>query len=353
LRLTGCREHNLKNLDVTFPLQRLVVVTGVSGSGKTTLIHQTLAPALTQRLQSGNHSENGEDSDETLPSGSGAFDQLTGTEHLDQVILLDQKPIGKNSRSNPATYLKAWDEIRKILASQSVALSRGYTPGHFSFNVDGGRCPTCKGEGEIAIDMHFMAEIKLPCEDCGGKRFIKPLMDVKFKGRSVADLLATTIDEAFELFLEYPDLRRKLQALKDVGLGYLELGQPGPTLSGGEAQRLKIALTLCEEGGRPTRDLFILDEPTTGLHQDDVQHLLEVLHHLVERGKSVILIEHHLDVIANADHVIDLGPEGGEAGGFMIAEGSPESLILHRESKTGRALRDAGSTQQPTPVHRK
>ncbi len=356
LRITGCREHNLKNLDVTIPLQRLVVVTGVSGSGKTTLIHQTLAPALVQRLESGADSEAGDDSEDAALSGSGAFDQLTGVEHLDHVILLDQKPIGKNSRSNPATYLKAWDEIRKILASQSIALSRGYTPGHFSFNVDGGRCPTCKGEGEIAIDMHFMAEVKLPCEDCGGKRFIKPLMDVKFKGRSVADLLATTIEEAHELFFEYPDLRKKLQALKDVGLGYLELGQPGPTLSGGEAQRLKIALTLCEEGGRPSRDLFILDEPTTGLHQDDVQHLLEVLHHLVERGKSVILIEHHLDVIANSDHVIDLGPEGGEAGGLLIGEGPPELLSRHPQSKTGLALREAGlstaSSDQPAPIHR-
>jgi excinuclease ABC subunit A len=344
IRITGCREHNLKNLDVTIPLQRLVVVTGVSGSGKTTLIHQTLAPALVQRVESGNTDGDVEDSEETLPAGSGVFDQLTGAEHLDHVILLDQKPIGKNSRSNPATYLKAWDEIRKILASQAVALSRGYTAGYFSFNVDGGRCPTCKGEGEIAIDMHFMAEVKLQCEDCGGKRFIKPLMDVKFKGRSVADLLGSTIDEAYELFFEYPELRKKLQALKDVGLGYLELGQPGPTLSGGEAQRLKIALTLCEEGGRPTRDLFILDEPTTGLHQDDVQHLLEVLHHLVDRGKSVILIEHHLDVIANSDHVIDLGPEGGEAGGVLIAEGTPEALTRHPRSKTGLALRDSGAS---------
>ena len=189
--------------------------------------------------------------------------------------------------------------------------------------------------------MHFMAEVKLPCEDCEGKRFIKALMDVKFKGKSVADLLTTTIDEAFDLFFEYPDLRKKLQALKDVGLGYLELGQPGPTLSGGEAQRLKIAHTLASEGGRPSRDLFILDEPTTGLHQDDVRKLLEVLHHLVDRGKSVILIEHHLDVIANCDHVIDLGPGGGAAGGRILAEGTPEQIRKVPDSKTGTALNEA------------
>ena len=269
----------------------------------------------------------------------GSYSTLSGAEHLDHVILLDQKPIGKNSRSNPATYLKAWDEIRKILASQSVAMARGYTPGFFSFNVEGGRCPTCKGEGELAIDMHFMAEVRLPCEDCGGKRFIKAVMDVKFKGKNVSELLSTTIDEACELFFEYPDLRRKLRSLQDVGLGYLELGQPGPTLSGGEAQRLKIALALCQEGNTSTRDLFILDEPTTGLHQDDVSKLLEVLHHLVDRGKSVLLIEHHLDVISNSDHVIDLGPGGGASGGRIIAAGTPEALMKHSESTTGWALR--------------
>jgi excinuclease ABC subunit A len=337
--LTGCSSHNLKNLDVRFPLGQLVVVTGVSGSGKTTLVHQTLANALLQHFAERAQTED-EGDEEFAPESIGMFKKMKGHERIQNLIILDQKPIGKNSRSNPATYLKAWDEIRKIMSSQSLALSRGYTPGHFSFNVDGGRCPTCKGEGEVTIDMHFMAEVKLPCEDCEGKRFIKALLDVKFKGKSAADLLATTIDEAHELFLEYPDLRRKFQVLKEVGLGYLELGQPAPTLSGGEAQRLKIAHALCEEGGKPSHDLFILDEPTTGLHQDDVFKLLEVLHHLVDQGKSVILIEHNLDVIANSDHVIDLGPEGGAAGGQIIAEGTPEALMKIAASKTGKALKE-------------
>ena len=337
IKLLGCTEHNLKNIDVQFPLNKVVVVTGVSGSGKTTLVHQTLAPALSLHLSQTQALQ--EESDEEFDDSSiGAYQQMSGHEGIQNLILLDQKPIGKNSRSNPATYLKAWDEIRKILANQALSLARGYTAGFFSFNVDGGRCPTCKGEGEVSIDMHFMAEVKLPCEDCEGRRFIKALMDVKFKGKSVSDLLEATIDEAHELFYEYPDLRRKFQILKDVGLGYVQLGQPGPTLSGGEAQRLKIAAALCEEGNKPTQDLFILDEPTTGLHQDDVFKLLEVLHHLGERGKSVILIEHNLDVIANSDYVIDLGPEGGARGGELIAAGTPESLMKNPKSKTGQAL---------------
>ena len=337
LSLTGCKEHNLKNIDVQFPLNKLVVVTGVSGSGKTTLVHQTLARALEIHLA--RLDENQEIDEEDLDLSSvGSYSQIKGYERLHKLILLDQKPIGKNSRSNPATYLKAWDEVRKIFANQALALSRGYTAGFFSFNVDGGRCPTCKGEGEITIDMHFMAEVRLPCEDCEGKRFIKALLDVKYKNKSVSDVLKSTIDEAFDLFHEYPSLRRKFQLLKEVGLGYLELGQPGPTLSGGEAQRLKIAHALDQEAESKTHDLFILDEPTTGLHQDDVLKLMEVLHHLVDRGKSVILIEHNLDVIANADYVIDLGPEGGAKGGSLVAAGTPEQLKKLPESKTGAAL---------------
>jgi excinuclease ABC subunit A len=344
IKIFGCTENNLKNIDVNFPLQKLVVVTGVSGSGKTTLVHQTLAKALSLHLGE-RELEEDESQDEELVSSVGAHKKITGFENIQKMILLDQKPIGKNSRSNPATYLKAWDEIRKIYANQALAVARGYTPGFFSFNVDGGRCPTCKGEGEIAIDMHFMAEVKLKCEDCDGKRFINPVLDVTFKNKSVADLLQTTIDEAFHLFHEYKELRRKIQLLKDVGLGYLQLGQPGPTLSGGEAQRLKIAKALADEdpssnGSRDlySHDLFILDEPTTGLHQDDVMKLMEVLHQLVERGKSVVLIEHNLDVIANSDYVIDLGQEGGAKGGYLIAKGTPEELKAHPESKTGSAL---------------
>ena len=342
ITITGCSENNLKNIDVSFPLQKLIVVTGVSGSGKTTLVHQTLAKALALHLGE-RELEEDESQDEELASSIGAYKKITGFEQIQNLILLDQKPIGKNSRSNPATYMKAWDEIRKIYSNQALAVARGYTPGFFSFNVDGGRCPTCKGEGEISIDMHFMAEVKLVCEDCDGKRFIKPVLDVTFKNISVSDLLKTTIDEAFHLFHEYEDLRKKIQLLKDVGLGYLQLGQPGPTLSGGEAQRLKIAKSLSEDdsskSGASSHDLFILDEPTTGLHQDDVMKLMEVLHQLVNRGKSVILIEHNLDVIGNSDYVIDLGQEGGAKGGYLIAKGTPEELKSHPESKTGMALR--------------
>jgi excinuclease ABC subunit A len=338
LTIQGCTEHNLKNIDVTIPLQKLVVVTGVSGSGKTTLVHKTIAQALALQIA---HAQNDEEvSEEDLDVSSiGSYRSMKGFETIQNLILLDQKPIGKNSRSNPATYMKAWDEVRKIYANQSLALTRGYTPGFFSFNVDGGRCPTCKGEGEIAIDMHFMAEVKLKCEDCDGRRFIKALLDVKYKNKSVADLLDMTIDDAFDLFHEYPSLRRKFQVLKEVGLGYLQLGQSGPTLSGGESQRLKIAATLDQEANSKTHDLFILDEPTTGLHQDDVLKLLEVLHHLVGRGKSVLLIEHNMDVIANSDYVIDLGPEGGARGGYLVAEGTPEDLKKIKESKTGIALK--------------
>ena len=341
LRMEGCNGHNLKNIDVEIPLQKLVVVTGVSGSGKTTLIHHTLAPALLERTERGDLPE--EDSDEESPvEGSGAFRKFSGFESIRKVILLDQKPIGKNSRSNPATYLKIWDEVRKILSQQALSLSRGYTPGWFSFNVDGGRCPVCKGEGETTVDMHFMAQIKLKCEDCGGRRFIAPVLEVKFKGKSAADLLETTIEEALGHFLEYPEIRKKLQILKDVGLGYLELGQSGTTLSGGEAQRLKIAGALSSQDSESGGEVFILDEPTTGLHQDDVLKLLSVLHHLVDRGKSVILIEHNLDIIRNSDFVIDLGPEGGERGGQVIAEGSPEEIMRNKKSKTGKALKTAG-----------
>ena len=336
ITIKGCSEHNLKNITATFPLEKLVVVTGVSGSGKTTLVHHTLAPAIQSFLSVAENSES--ESDEEEINSAGHFTEMRGHEGIKKLILLDQKPIGKNSRSNPATYLKIWDEIRKILSQQSLSLSRGYTPGFFSFNVEGGRCPTCKGEGEIAVDMHFMAQIKLKCEDCDGKRFIKPLLDVKFKGKSVADLLETTIDEALDLFYDYPEIKRKLKILQDVGLGYLAFGQSGPTLSGGEAQRLKIAAALCEPESKSGGELFILDEPTTGLHHDDVMKLLEVLHHLVDQGKSVILIEHNLDVIRNSDYVIDLGPEGGLRGGTLVAEGAPEHLMTQAQSKTGKAL---------------
>jgi excinuclease ABC subunit A len=341
LSLIGCVEHNLQNLDVHFPLHKLVVVTGVSGSGKTTLVHGTLAQALNAKLSHENSGGDEDESEDEISDSIGAHKRMTGFETIQKLILLDQKPIGKNSRSNPATYMKAWDEVRKLMANQPLAVSRGYGPGFFSFNVDGGRCPTCKGEGEISIDMHFMAEVKLPCEDCEGKRFIKALLDVKHKGKSVSDLLRMTITDAHDHFFDYPILRRKFQVLKEVGLGYLELGQSGPTLSGGEAQRLKIAASLDQDADSKAHDLFILDEPSVGLHQDDVAKLVEVLQHLVNRGKSVILIEHNLDIIANADFVIDLGPEGGAKGGEIIAAGTPEELTKVKASKTGAALKEA------------
>ncbi len=340
LTIQGCAGHNLKSIDVSFPLERLVVVTGVSGSGKTTLVHHTLAPALLARL-SGDELPESDEEEAAEITGLADFRGMSGHERIRKVILLDQKPIGKNSRSNPATYLKIWDEIRKLLSVQSLAISRGYTPGFFSFNIEGGRCPVCKGEGEIAIDMHFMAQVKLKCEDCDGKRFTRPVREIQYKGKSVSDLLEMTVDEAHDLFFEHREIQKRLSVLKEVGLGYLALGQSGPTLSGGEAQRLKIAGALCDSGAGTGGELFILDEPTTGLHQDDVTKLLKLLHDLADLGKSVILIEHNLEVIRNADWVIDLGPGGGSLGGELVAQGTPEDLMRHPRSKTGKALREA------------
>ena len=329
LKMTGCREHNLKNITLEIPLDRFVVVTGPSGSGKSTLIHKTLFPALHA------HFEN-----LPAPSNTGAFDALYGAAQLQGVVLLDQKPIGKSSRSNPATYLKAWDEIRKTLANQVLSLRRGYTPAYFSFNVDGGRCPVCKGEGEIAIDMHFMAEVKVPCEECNGKRFKNEVLEVYYKGKNVYDILSSTIDEAYDLFRDNPVLVRKFSILREVGLGYLQVGQPAPTLSGGESQRLKIAHALDQREHR--KMLYLFDEPTTGLHQEDIRKLLEVLQDLVDTGQSVVMIEHQLDVIAQADWVIDLGPGGGDAGGYLIAEAPPAELTLNPESLTGQSLLKSG-----------
>ncbi len=324
ITLSGCSEHNLQNLTAEIPLDRFVVVTGVSGSGKSTLVHKTLHQALARIFENA-----------TEPAGK--FDKLYGAEQIGGVVLLDQTPIGRSSRSNPATYLKAWDEIRRILANQVLSLRRGYTPQHFSFNVDGGRCPSCKGEGEIAIDMHFMAEVKLPCEECDGKRFRKPVLDVTYRGKNVHEILHLTINDAYELFRENSTLVRKLNLLRDVGLGYLLLGQSATTLSGGESQRLKIAATLDDRTAENL--LYIFDEPTTGLHMEDVRKLLEVIHDLVDSRQSVVMIEHHLDVIAQADWILDIGPGGGKNGGHLVAEGSPEQLMRNEESLTGTMLR--------------
>ncbi len=328
IKITGCRENNLKDLSVDFPLDRFVVVTGVSGSGKSTLVHKTLHHALARLLYRQTDLE------------VGRFDHLYGADQISGVVLLDQSPIGKSSRSNPATYLKAWDEVRRLYSSQSLALRRGFTPQYFSFNIDGGRCPVCKGEGEITLDMHFMAEVHLPCEECEGRRFKKSVLEVTYRGKNVYQLLQTTIDEAYELFQDNATLRRKLGILRDVGLGYLQLGQSSTTLSGGESQRLKIAATLDDRTAENL--LYIFDEPTTGLHLDDVRKLLQVVQDLVDAGHSVIMIEHHLDMIAQADWILDLGPEGGAAGGNLIAEGPPDRLIEDPASITGRMLREAG-----------
>jgi excinuclease ABC subunit A len=327
LKISGCRENNLKNIDVEFPLDRFVVVTGVSGSGKSTLVHKTLHNALSRLF---------EGSTETI----GKFDRLYGADQLGGVILLDQSSIGKTSRSNPATYMKAWDEVRRIYANQVLSLRRGYTPQHFSFNVDGGRCPVCKGEGEITLDMHFMAEVKLPCEECEGRRFKKAVLDVTYRGKNVSQLLTTTIDEAYEIFRDNSILLRKLGLLRDVGLGYLQVGQSATTLSGGESQRLKIASALDERAGENL--LYIFDEPTTGLHLEDVKRLLSVIQDLVDARQSVIMIEHHLDVIAQADWVIDLGPGGGTHGGELVAASAPDRLWDSERSATGRMLRSLG-----------
>jgi excinuclease ABC subunit A len=327
LKFTGCRENNLKDIDVDIPLDRLVVVSGVSGSGKSTLVHKTIYNALAKMFY---HS--------TDPVGR--FERLYGAEQIQGVVLLDQSPIGRSSRSNPATYLKAWDEVRRIYANQSLSLRRGYTTQHFSFNVDGGRCPVCKGEGEVTLDMHFMAEMQLPCEECGGKRFKKSVLDVTYRGKDVFQLLSTTIDEAYELFRDNPTLSRKFGILRDVGLGYLQVGQSGTTLSGGESQRLKIASTLDDRHGENL--LYVFDEPTTGLHLDDVRRLLGVIQDLVDSRHSVIMIEHHLDVIAQADWIIDLGPGGGKRGGDLIAAGRPDQILGDPKSITGVTLQKGG-----------
>ncbi|MBS1961702.1 MAG: excinuclease ABC subunit UvrA [Bdellovibrionales bacterium] len=333
LKFTGCRENNLQEIDVDIPLDRLVVVSGVSGSGKSTLVHKTIHNALAKLFY---HS--------TEPVGK--FERLYGADQISGVVMLDQSPIGRSSRSNPATYLKAWDEVRRIYANQSLALRRGYTTQHFSFNVDGGRCPVCKGEGEVTLDMHFMAEVRLPCEECGGKRFKKAVLDVTYRGKDVYQLLSTTIDEAFETFRDNPTLARKFGILREVGLGYLQVGQSGTSLSGGESQRLKIAATLDDRANENL--LYIFDEPTTGLHLEDIRRLLSVIQDLIDSRQSVLLIEHQLDVIAQADWIIDLGPGGGKRGGQILAAGRPDQIFEDARSITGETLRQAGYAEMLT-----
>jgi len=323
LKLEGAGENNLKDVSVELPLGVLVTVTGVSGAGKSTLVNDVLYPALARKYH-------------TATRRVGLHTALSGLEQLDKVIAIDQRPIGRTPRSNPVTYIKVFDEIRGFFAQLPEARVQGYGPGRFSFNVKGGRCEACQGDGVRQIEMHFLPDVFVKCEQCQGRRFNEATLQVRFKGKSIADVLELTVREAAELFSAFPKIRSALALLIDVGLDYLHLGQPSPTLSGGEAQRIKLARELSRRA--TGRTLYILDEPTTGLHFDDVRKLLGVLARLVDAGNSVFVIEHNLDVIKTADWVIDLGPEGGPDGGRVVASGTPEQVAKVVASHTGRHL---------------
>lgn len=328
ITLVGCRENNLKNIDVTFPLDMLTVVTGVSGSGKSTLVKKLLYPAIQKELDLGGEK-------------IGQFTKIEGKyKHLQSVEFVDQNPIGKSSRSNPITYIKAYDDIRALFANQKLAKMRNFQSKHFSFNVDGGRCEVCKGEGEVTIEMQFMADVHLTCEACGGKRFKKEVLEVMYEGKNIDDLLNTTIDDAVAFFQKHKQTKiaEKLKPLQDVGLGYVTLGQSSSTLSGGEAQRIKLASFLSKSDSKE-KVLFIFDEPTTGLHFHDIRKLLDSLQALIEKGHSVIIIEHNVEMIKSADYVIDLGLEGGVKGGNLVATGTPEEIAKNKKSYTGKYLK--------------
>ncbi|MBL8924524.1 MAG: excinuclease ABC subunit UvrA [Myxococcaceae bacterium] len=324
IAIRGAKENNLKNLDADLPLGKFIAVTGVSGAGKSTLINEILYPALSRHLHESR----------VLP---GRHTSITGMEHLDKVIDIDQRPIGRTPRSNPATYTKVFDPIREVLAQTAEARAFGYTPGRFSFNVKGGRCEACEGDGVKKVEMHFLADVYVPCEVCGGKRFNDATLRVRYKGKNVSEILEMSVREAMEHFAVHRDIMRHLQTLDDVGLSYLRLGQPSPTLSGGEAQRIKLSRELAKVA--TGRTLYILDEPTTGLHFEDIRKLLVVLNRLVDAGNTVLVIEHNLDVIKSADWVIDLGPEGGDGGGEILATGTPEDVAEVKGSYTGRYLK--------------
>lgn len=324
IKVRGAKGNNLKNIDVDFPLKQFVCVTGVSGSGKSTLAHDTMYVALAKKLNGG--SENPE------PHTS-----ITGMEYIDKAILIDQSPIGRTPRSNPATYTGAWGPIRELFTQTEEARVRGYKPGRFSFNVPGGRCEHCEGHGLIAIEMHFLPTVYVTCEICKGKRFSRETLEVMFKEKNISQVLDMTIEEAAEFFSDIPDIAAKLRALNEVGLSYIRLGQSATTLSGGEAQRVKLASELSKR--QTGKTLYLLDEPTTGLHFDDVKKLLEVLHRLVDKGNSMVVIEHNLDVIKTADWIIDMGPEGGSEGGTLVIAGTPEDVARHAKSHTGHYLK--------------
>ncbi|MGE5614080.1 MAG: excinuclease ABC subunit UvrA [Bacillota bacterium] len=324
LKIIGARENNLKNINVDIPLGVFTAVTGVSGSGKSSLVNEILYKKLAAELNGAR-------------TRAGSHDAILGAEHLDKVINIDQSPIGRTPRSNPATYTGVFDLIREVYASTAEAKIRGYKNGRFSFNVKGGRCEACSGDGIIKIEMHFLPDVYVPCEVCKGKRYNRETLDVRYKGKNIADVLEMTVEDALEFFRNIPRVARKLETLYDVGLGYIKVGQPSTTLSGGEAQRIKLAAELSKRA--TGRTLYILDEPTTGLHIADVHRLVNILHRLVDAGNTVIVIEHNLDVIKTADHIIDLGPEGGGRGGYVIAEGTPEDVARMEQSYTGQFLR--------------
>jgi excinuclease ABC subunit A len=315
----------LKKVNVDFPLGVFTCVTGVSGSGKSTLVNEILYRAVANKLH-------------RAKLRPGAHRRVKGLDQIDKIVNIDQSPIGRTPRSNPATYTGVFDQIRDLFSRTQEARARGYKPGRFSFNVKGGRCEVCRGDGQIKIEMHFLPDVYVPCEQCNGRRYNRETLEVRFKGKTIADVLDMPVEEALEFFRHIPKIKRRMQALHDVGLDYIRLGQPATTLSGGEAQRVKLATELSKVA--TGRTLYILDEPTTGLHFADVQRLLEMLQRLVEAGNSVVVIEHNLDVIKTADHLIDLGPEGGEDGGKVVAQGTPEKVARAKGSYTGRFLAD-------------
>lgn len=325
IEVKGASENNLKNIDVSFPLGEFIAVTGVSGSGKSTLVNMILKRALAQKL---NHNS----------EKPGKYQRIEGVENIEKIIDIDQTPIGRTPRSNPATYTGVFDDIRGLFAQTNQAKLRGYGKGRFSFNIKGGRCEACKGDGIIKIEMNFLPDVYVPCEVCHGTRYNSETLEVEYKDKNIADILNMTVSEALTFFEPIPKIKRKLQTIVDVGLGYVKLGQPATTLSGGEAQRMKLASELHKKSNGKT--FYILDEPTTGLHSEDIKRLLEVLQRLVDKGNTVLVIEHNLDVIKTADYLIDLGPEGGDGGGQIVATGTPEEVIKVNDSYTGKYLKE-------------